>query len=210
MKRLHEKVENVESIITKQKEESKKEMEKLLAHQHHEVQKKLVKVTKEVKYMQNKINNVLQNADTQISTYVNKQDPKWSEAVTKQVDNELKNWSTEVENMHKGLVEAKEQYDDIQDKEKRRNNIIPYRAQESTASTAVERNKEDVKFWLGLSHALNSGVDKKDILKAIRLKVQSCGQRPARSNKNLKSEQISRENQHEENKERKTETQYEV
>jgi len=71
--------------------------------------------------------------------------------------------------MHKGLVEAKEQYGDMQDKEKRRNNFILYRAQESTAATAEDRNKEDVKLCLGLFHAINSGIDKEDILKVTRL-----------------------------------------
>jgi len=37
MKRLQKKVENFESLITKQQEESKKEMENILAHQHHKV-----------------------------------------------------------------------------------------------------------------------------------------------------------------------------
>ena len=90
------------------------------------------------------------------------QESKWSEVVTKQVNSELKIRSSEVENMHKGLAEAKEQYDDMQDKDKRRNNIILYRAQESSAATVEERNKEDEKFCLGLFHSINSGVDKED------------------------------------------------
>jgi hypothetical protein len=61
--------------------------------------------------------------------------------------------------MHKGLVEAKEQYDNMQDKEKRRNNIILYRAPESVAVTVEERNKEDETFCLGLFHSIHSGVD---------------------------------------------------
>jgi len=71
--------------------------------------------------------------------------------------------------MHKGLVDVKAQYDDMQYKEKRRNNIILYRAQESTATSAEDRNTEDMKFCLGLFHAINSGVDREDILKVIRL-----------------------------------------
>jgi len=71
--------------------------------------------------------------------------------------------------MHKGLVDAKAQYDDMQNKEKRRNNIILYRAQESNAASAEDRNTEDTKFCLGLFHAIKSGVDREDILKVIRL-----------------------------------------
>jgi len=71
--------------------------------------------------------------------------------------------------MHKELVEANEQYNDMQDKEKRRNSIILHRAQESNAATSEDRNKEDVKFCLGLFNAINSGVDKEDILKVTRL-----------------------------------------
>jgi hypothetical protein len=57
----------------------------------------------------------------------------------------------------------------MQDKENRRYNIILYRAKESSAGTAEERNDEDVKFCLGLFHTINSGVDKEDISKVIRL-----------------------------------------
>jgi hypothetical protein len=67
------------------------------------------------------------------------------------------------------LVESNPKIDDMLDKESRRNNIVLYRAQESTADTAEESNKEDVKFCLGLFHSISSGVDKKDIIKAIRL-----------------------------------------
>lgn len=122
-----------------------------------------------MKDIQKEINKVLQNADSQISTSIKKQEVKWSEVVTKQVETELKMRSTEVEIMNKGLVEAKVQYDDMQDKENRRNNIIIYRAKESTAGTAEGRNDDDVKFCLGLFHTINSGVDKEDISKVIRL-----------------------------------------
>ena len=173
MKRLQDKVEKFESLIVKQTEENKKEIEKIekiLDRQHHEVQKELDKVTREMKDIQKEISKVLQNADTQISTSVKNQELKWSEVLAKQVDNELKIRSAEVEHMHKGLVEAKEQYNDMEDKEKRRNNIILYRAQESTAVNTEDRNKEDVKFCLGLFHAIDSGVDNEDIAKVIRLR----------------------------------------
>ena len=169
IKRLQERVENIESQIAKQKEESKKEIEKILDSRKQEVQKELEKMAKDMKEIQKEINKVLQSADSQISTSIKKQEVKWSEVVAKQVETELKMRSTEVETMNKGLVEAKVQYDDMQDKEKRRNNIIIYRAKESSAVTAEERNDEDEKFCLGLFHTINSGVDKEDISKVIRL-----------------------------------------
>jgi len=169
MKRLQEKVENFESLVMKQKEENKKEIEKILKHHYQEGQKELDKVTRDMKDIQKEINKVLQNADTQITTSVKQQESKWSEVVAKQFDNELKIRSAEVDNMHKGLVDAKAQYDDMQDKEKRRNNIILYQAQESNAASAEDRNTEDMKFCLGLFHAIKSGVDREDILKVIRL-----------------------------------------
>jgi len=61
-------------------------MEKILAHQHHEVKKELDKVTREVTDMQKEINKVLQNADTQINTCVKKQASKRQK--------QLQNWST--------------------------------------------------------------------------------------------------------------------
>lgn len=123
IKRLQEKVENIESQIVKQKEESKKEIEKILDSQNQEVKKELEKMAKEMKDIQKEINKVLQNADSQISTSIKKQEVKWSEVVTKQVENELKMRSTEVETMNKGLVEAKMQYDDMQDKEKQHHTV---------------------------------------------------------------------------------------
>jgi PHD-finger len=169
MKRLQEKVQNFELLLVKHKEESKKETEKIVEHQQNEVLKEIEKLTKEMKDIQKEVSKVLQNADTQISTSVKKQELKWSEVVSKQVDNELKIRSTEVENMHKGLAEAKGQYDDMQDKENRRNNIILYRARESEAFNTDDRNKEDVKFCMGLFHAINAGVDKEDVSKVFRL-----------------------------------------
>jgi len=168
MKRLKEKVDKIESLVTKQKEENKEEIEKILERHHQEVHKELDKVTRELKDIQRDMNKVLQNADMQISTSIKQQELKWSE-VSKQVDHESQCRSAELESMHKGLVESKAQIDDMQDKEKRRNNIILYHAQESTAATAEDINKEDTKFCLGHFHAINSGVDKEDILKVVRL-----------------------------------------
>ena len=55
-----------------------------------------------------------------------------------------------VQNVNKALQEAREAALEEQDKESRRNNIIIYRAQESTATSAEDRLREDVRFCQNL------------------------------------------------------------
>jgi len=61
---------------------------------------------------------------------VKQQEKKWAEAVTKQVETELKTKASDVVRVQKALSEARERAEEEQDKENRRNNIILYRAQE--------------------------------------------------------------------------------
>jgi len=126
MKRLQEKVENFESLITKQKEESREEVVTNIMKFNRNLMKWQVKwkickkkLIKFYKMQIHKSTPALRNK---------------SQIIQKQLqNNELKIRSTEVENMHKGLVEVKVQYDDMQVKGKRRNQIILYRSQECTA-----------------------------------------------------------------------------
>ena len=71
--------------------------------------------------------------------------------------------------MQEEIAEVKDNANEIQDKENRRNNIILYKVEESKADTAEERNFEDLKFSSGVFAAINSGVEREDVKKVIRL-----------------------------------------
>jgi len=81
----------------------------------------------------------------------------WAEMAVKHVDAKLDSVALNVENVNKALHEAREAALEEQDKEPRRNNIIIYRAQESTATSAEDRLREDVTFCQNLLIGLNAG-----------------------------------------------------
>ena len=172
IKRLQEKVEGFELILVKQKEEERKEfnrIEKLNEKNRLEISGQIEKVTREMKEIQKEMLSIIQKADIQIDTSVKTHEKKWAEVVSQQFDNELKSRATDVSKMQQALTIAKESSEEIQDKENRRNNIILYKVQESDAGTADERNEEDEKFCLKMFNIINSGVVKEDIAKVIRL-----------------------------------------
>jgi hypothetical protein len=165
LKKVQDKISNIEREVDKIREEEHRDIEI--------VRKDMEKVSKELKEMHKEIESVKLNittrVDTQVDNTVKQQEKKWAEALTKQMDDELKTRSSDLKTMQKVISEAKENASEIQDKENRRNNIILYRVEESKADTAEERNFEDVKFSLGLFVAIRSGIDKEDITKVTRL-----------------------------------------
>ena len=76
----------------------------------------------------------------------------WAEIAGKHVDAKLYSVALNVENVNKALYlqKAREAALEEQDKECRRNNIIIYRVQESTATSAEDRLREDVRFCQNL------------------------------------------------------------
>ena len=93
----------------------------------------------------------------------------WDEMAGKHVDAKLDSVALNVENVNKALQEAREAALEEQDKESRKNNIIIYRAQESTATSAEYRLREDVRFCQNLLIGLNAGVKDANIKKVQRL-----------------------------------------
>jgi len=95
----------------------------------------------------------------------------WAEIAGKHVDAKLDSVALNVENVNKALYlqKAREAALEEQDKECRRNNIIIYRVQESTATSAEDRLREDVRFCQNLLIGLNAGVIDEDLKKVQRL-----------------------------------------
>jgi len=87
----------------------------------------------------------------------------------KHVEAKLDSLALNVENVNKALQEAREAALEEQDKESRKNNIIVYRAQESTATSTEDRLREDVRFCQNLHIGLNAGLIDEDIKKVQRL-----------------------------------------
>lgn len=207
---MQDKITSIETLVGKQRDEVRKDMENQMdryrdeAHRNFEktsrelmdkienqmekqkveTHRDLEKVTGEIKELQKEVNNIKQNVqqkvETQIDSSVKQQEKKWAEALTKQVDVELKTRASDVQKMQSALAEAREIASETQDKENRRNNIIMYRAEESSAATTEERHSADVTFSLGLFNAIHSGVDREDIIKVVRLgrRVEDGGNRP--------------------------------
>lgn len=123
--------------------------------------------------------NVEHKVEAHIDTSVKKQELKWAEVLTKQVDTELKTRASEVQKIQETLASAKESASEFQDKENRRNNVILYRVKESDKETAEDRQHDDFKFAMGLFAAIQSGTDKEDIVKITRLgKVTDDEEKP--------------------------------
>ena len=153
-------------VFVKQKAEYDR-LEKLAEKNRQDVSGQLEKVTKEIKDIQQEMLSIVQKANIQIDTSIKHHEKTWSEAVSQQVDSELKTRATDVGKMQEALAAAKDNSDELQDKENRRNYIILYKVPESGAVSADERNNEDEIFCLGLFNVINSGVVKEDITKLI-------------------------------------------
>lgn len=176
IKRIHDKIEIIEKKIETEKDVFNKDIEKLSRSMDKctdECHTAIEKVTHELKELQKEVktikHNVEEKVESQIDTSVKQQEKKWAETLTKQVDVELKTRASEVQKMQEALAAARENANEVQDKENRRNNIIMYRVEESKAGTAEDRLSEDLKFSLGLFTAIQSGVDKEDVIKVTRL-----------------------------------------
>jgi hypothetical protein len=214
LKKIQDKIENVEQSFTKHKEEVGKEIDKLskqVNKQKDEIHGELEHVVRDIKEIQKEVktlkNSIAETVDKTLVSTVKDQEKKWAEAVTKnkeamtkQLDEELKTRANEVQLIRKEIATVKETQHEVQDKETRRNNLIMYRAEESEADSAEDRYKDDLKFVLGLFSSINSGADREDIVKVTRLgrRTDDGKQRPllvelgSRSAKNLVMENLNK------------------
>jgi len=74
----------------------------------------------------------------------------WSTIVGKHVEKKMETVTVEMLEVQKTIIEAKEHMNEEKDKEKRRQNIIIYRAVESQATGPETRKNEDQRFCLAL------------------------------------------------------------
>ena len=87
----------------------------------------------------------------------------WANVADKHVQAKLGLVSSEVESVQKAIQDSRDAVREEQDRESRRNNIVFYRAPESDANTAAERNVADKDFCTQLLFGLNAGVAEEDI-----------------------------------------------
>jgi hypothetical protein len=98
------------------------------------------------------------------------QEKRWSSVIKKQVEETLGNVTVNMEEVKCTLHETKQEADKAKDKEARRNNIIIYKAKDSNAGTAEERQEEDYQFcYRLLDEALGITFDEQEVKGIIRL-----------------------------------------
>jgi hypothetical protein len=90
------------------------------------------------------------------------QDEKWTDIVKRQVDQKVEVMTTEIDTISKMVVETKYRADEEKDREKRRKNVVIYRAQESLGTTYEERISDD-KHLVKILVAHVTGIELADI-----------------------------------------------
>lgn len=94
----------------------------------------------------------------------------WSDIVNKQVDQKIGVVQTEVKEIHKTIMETKEQVTEEKDKEARKNNIIIHRVAESKIKDPQSRIKHDTDFCLVLlKDVLGVSCDEEELKRVVRL-----------------------------------------
>lgn len=78
----------------------------------------------------------------------------WSTIVSKQVEKKMETVTGEMFEVHKTIVETKQQIEEEREREKRKNNIIIYRMEESKATGPDTRRRDDLAFC----HELVEGI----------------------------------------------------
>lgn len=108
-------------------------------------------------------------------------DSPWTTIVKKQVSKQLANVTEEIQEAHKSVTEAKDYIDEEKEKDKRKNNIIIYRMEESKSADFETRMNEDYHILDDLFRKVlqvDCRVDK-DITNILRLgKKESDKSRP--------------------------------
>jgi len=142
-------------------------------------ERELLKVKGEVEQHVHEIKGI-KEAINEISTALEKQkdeqknmgsdDNLWSTIVGKHVEKKLESVTGEMREVQQTIIEAKQQMDEEKDREKRKRNIIIYRAAESTAPGPDARKREDIEFSQMLIHnILEIECPDEEIESAIRL-----------------------------------------
>ena len=142
---------------------------------------KLKNIEQSIQQSQNASIDRIQSMEQKIEARVKEfgDETKWSDIVMKHVENGLQGVSSNIDQMKKVVTETNELAAEERDKERRRNNIIMYRIEESEAATAEDRHLADMKFCLSLfNNVLTTGLAEEDIHKIYRLGKRGDGPRP--------------------------------
>ena len=112
-------------------------------------------------------------------TDIESQNSKWADAVKKHINNEMGVVNNEIVEVQNMLTETKNTAIEERDKENRRNNLVIYRAPESSAAVAVERTSDDLQQVLHFfNQALSVGASNEDIVKVVRLGKRDTSSAP--------------------------------
>ena len=97
----------------------------------------------------------------------------WSTVVSTHVEKKLQTVTSEMIEVQKTIIEAKQQIDEEREKDKRKNNIVIYRMEESKAAGPDARKRDDLKFCLDLvQEVLEVDCGSGDIVNMYRLGKQ--------------------------------------
>jgi len=101
---------------------------------------------------------------------IKKEEPMWSEIVSKEVDSRFSEIHKDLDVVQKTVNETRVKINEDQDKESRLHNIIVYKLPESGAESYVERNKDDRrKIAVLIENVLKVGFDEADVKRLLRL-----------------------------------------
>ena len=105
-----------------------------------------------------------------ISDIFGEQADNWSEVVKKEVDKSLETVASNIQDVHKTLMETRAQAAEQREKENRRNYIVIYNIPESRKARAEDRYNDDTDFCLQLfNNVLQSGMEEDDVINIFRL-----------------------------------------
>ena len=103
---------------------------------------------------------------------------KIEEIVSKEVEDKLIILNENLGSVQKGVKEANDTFVEMEDRERRRNNIIIYNAKESNSETSKERMNFDKDMCADLLNSvLKVGYEEGDIKKIIRLGLRESGRK---------------------------------
>jgi putative lipoic acid-binding regulatory protein len=178
MKKLQDKLETVEECMRRMDEK----MEKIRVESGTQMDKALKELNKNVteKMKANDVKQLIADELKKFEEKGTKNEPKWSEIVSKEVGNRFAEITGDIDVVQKTVSETKEKIMDNDDKLKRRNNIIMYKVEESKLDTVAEKNYEDMDFCgQMMEKVLKVGYEKGDIVKVVRLgKIEEKKMRP--------------------------------
>lgn len=152
------------------------------------LQTELQKLKQSMDEMGNKIHNLVEakltgevkrNVEQQVVEFKDIVKQQLEEEMQTKVDDTVKRFTGNIQEVKKSIQETKEQADEHRDKESRRNNIIIYNVPESEEPRLDDRNRCDIAFCLQMFNScMNLGITEDDFVNVFRLGRRGESARP--------------------------------